>query len=147
MKILIVFLAVCLLVAGLPAAGHHSVVGGFDISKTVSVTGVVTKISWMNPHVVLLIKSTNESGKTETWAFQGMAPNNLNRFNNRDKFKEGMAISATGHPARSMTQTGAMSSAINSADAVTMNVETLELRLANGEVLAFSRVNPPSPKP
>jgi DNA/RNA endonuclease YhcR with UshA esterase domain len=146
MKIRIVLLVVCLLVAGLPAAGHHSVVGAFDINKTVSVTGVVTKILWMNPHVVVLIKSTNESGKTETWAFQGMAPSNLNRFNNRDKFKEGMAVSATGHPARS-TQRGAGSPAITSADAVTMNVETLELRLSNGEVLAFSRMNPQSPKP
>jgi hypothetical protein len=142
MKVRIVLLLACLVMAGLPAAGHHSVVGGFDTSKTVSVTGVVSKILWMNPHVVLLIKTTNGNGKAETWALQGMAPNTLNRYNHREKFKEGMSVSATGHPARATTQ---LAPAIQPSDAVTAIVEALELRLTDGEVLAFSRVNPPSP--
>jgi hypothetical protein len=146
MKIRTALLAAFVFMAGLPAAAHHSVAGYFDTSKTISFSGVVTKVLWMNPHVVLYVKTTNENGKGETWALQGMAPNGVARLVSRDKFKEGMSVSATGYPARSNAQPGNIHPGIAAADAVTGNVEALELRLANGEVLAFSRYRDSSTK-
>jgi hypothetical protein len=135
MKTRIVFLLVCIALACLPATAHHSL-AQFDLNRTVSFTGVVTGIYWANPHVVLLIKTTDASGKPETWALQGMALNAMNRFSSADKFKEGMTVAATGHPARSNSQ---YTHPGVKADTVKGILEALELRLPGGEVLPFSR--------
>jgi hypothetical protein len=59
------FLACC--VAALPVAAHHSVSGQFDREKRVSLTGVITKVDWINPHTYLHLEVRDDDGSVTTW--------------------------------------------------------------------------------
>ena len=47
---------------------HHSVPGQFDMSKPVTLKGVITKIDWINPHIYVHLDVKDGSGSTSTWA-------------------------------------------------------------------------------
>ena len=59
------------------AQAHHSFRAQYDSEKPIEVTGYVTKIDWMNPHVYFHIDVVNEQGKTESWAFEMGPPHML----------------------------------------------------------------------
>jgi hypothetical protein len=67
-----VLLAGCLIVALSPASAHHSVAGQFDRTKRVSLTGVITKVDWINPHTYLHLEVSDESGKVTTWQLESL---------------------------------------------------------------------------
>ena len=107
-------LASALLCASLPAAAHHSFASIFDSAKPVKVSGVVTKIEWMNPHTWLYIDAAKDGGGVEQWAFELGSPNRLMRFGwNQDSLAVGASITITGSRARD----GSMKAA---ADKVTL---------------------------
>jgi uncharacterized protein DUF6152 len=49
------------------ALAHHSVAGQFDASKPVTLTGVISKIDWINPHIYIHIDVTDDQGAVTTW--------------------------------------------------------------------------------
>ena len=64
-------LASAVLLAGVPMAGaHHSVAGQFDIHKTVTLAGVVSKVNWVNPHIY--IELTVKQPAAATWRLEGV---------------------------------------------------------------------------
>lgn len=48
-------------------SAHHSEAGIFDSRATVEITGVITSISWRNPHGQILLEVTNEDGSVTEW--------------------------------------------------------------------------------
>ncbi len=66
-----------LLVISLIAAdvsAHHSS-SGYDMGKSITVTGVVTKIDWFNPHVYLYVEETTiEAAKPFGKSKEGFPP-------------------------------------------------------------------------
>ena len=67
-----------LLLATAPIAGaHHSVAGQFDVHKTLTLSGVVSKVDWVNPHINIFVDVKNVPGnvaKDEAWKFQSNPP-------------------------------------------------------------------------
>jgi hypothetical protein len=60
-------------------AAHHSSTM-FDHSKTMTITGTVLELRWVNPHVSVLIKGIVGDGKTEEeWLMEMTSPGNLVR--------------------------------------------------------------------
>ena len=63
--------ALALLAASLSA--HHSPSAIFDMGKRIVVTGTLTKIDWINPHIVVLMEA-NSGGKMEKWMWESNPP-------------------------------------------------------------------------
>ena len=53
---------VLLLSHPLTLSGHHSVSANFDTSTVVEASGVVTELSWRNPHVRFQLTEENADG-------------------------------------------------------------------------------------
>lgn len=67
-----------LYVAATSALAHHSFRSQYDADMPVTLTGVVTKIEWMNPHVYFYIDvQDEETGTVETWGFEMGPPHML----------------------------------------------------------------------
>jgi uncharacterized protein DUF6152 len=65
--IALVVIGTCLLAAPVVVA-HHSVPGQFDMSKPVTLKGVISKVDWINPHIYVYLDVKDAAGATATWA-------------------------------------------------------------------------------
>ena len=63
----------------LPAVAHHGFDTEYDSSKKISMTGVVTNVSWLNPHMRVYIDVTDKSGVVTNWNLELTSPNNIRR--------------------------------------------------------------------
>ena len=53
---------------------HHSPSAEFDMTKRFTVAGTLTKVDWINPHIVVDVDVKGESGKVENWRFESNPP-------------------------------------------------------------------------
>jgi hypothetical protein len=58
---------------------HHSFGAEYDATKPVTLTGVITKIEWTNPHSYLYIDVKESDGRVASWKFEGYPPGVLYR--------------------------------------------------------------------
>jgi hypothetical protein len=101
-------LSATLLAASLPMAAHHAFAAEYDSKAPMSVTGVITKIEWTNPHTYVYIDVTDQSGKVTNWAFEGYPPNTLKRTGfTRDLIKVGDRITMTAWKSKDGANRGA----------------------------------------
>ncbi len=49
-----------------PAVAHHSFEAEYDGSRTATITGIVTKVDWVNPHAYIFINAKDESGAAKS---------------------------------------------------------------------------------
>lgn len=49
---------------------HHSVTGQYDPEQRVELTGVISKVDWINPHTYLHLEVANEDGTTTSWRLE-----------------------------------------------------------------------------
>jgi hypothetical protein len=63
---------VALLVAAV-AGAHHSVPGQFDTSKPMTLTGTISDIDWINPHIYIHLDVKDPAGSVAKWSL-GSAP-------------------------------------------------------------------------
>jgi len=73
-KVCGVLLALIILLATVSLWAHHSPSAIFDMSKRITMAGTLTKIDWVNPHIVVHIDGKAEDGKAKSWVFESNPP-------------------------------------------------------------------------
>ena len=89
-----------------PALSHHSNVA-FEVTKVLTVTGVVKELKWSNPHTWIVMTADDGKGNKVEWAVEGRAPSVLMRSGwTRTSIKPGETITVDYSPAKDGTRTG-----------------------------------------
>ena len=98
------FAAAGWLAAAASAAGHHSAAVAYDVSREITVAGVITDVKWENPHSWIYVDSKDASGKLVKWSFEGATPNLLYRRGITPAIlKPGIAVTIKAHPHRTQS--------------------------------------------
>jgi hypothetical protein len=71
-------LTIAMIAGALPAAAHHSF-AMFDKSKEKSVAGVVERLAWTNPHVMIDIEVPNKQSRNTRYRIESASVNILMR--------------------------------------------------------------------
>ena len=112
-------LGLCGVVAPVGLSAHHSVQAQFDINKTLTVGGTVTRIEFINPHSYLTLNVKDADGKVQKWAFEMTGLGGLRRAGlsraDRGGLKPGDQITVTALAARDGSNSG-LAQVIKTAD-------------------------------
>jgi hypothetical protein len=92
----------CLLMASMavavPLAAHHSFEAEYDFNKTMTVTGTVTKMEWMNPHAHFYVDVKGADGKVTNWNMElGALPVLIKQGWRKDSLKPGDTVTVEGY--------------------------------------------------
>ena len=65
-----------IVVSAVLVSAHHSTTAEFDVAHRVTVNGTLTKVDWVNPHIVVFVdaRSAGDPGKTDAWKFESNPP-------------------------------------------------------------------------
>ncbi len=89
-----------------PAMAHHGV-AGYDMTKTITLHGTVTKFDWSNPHVVVYLDAKNDTGELQHWTIEFASPVHMVRAGwSKSSMKTGDDISIDTHPSRNGAPVG-----------------------------------------
>jgi hypothetical protein len=58
---------------------HHAYTTVFDASKTVTLSGTLTKVDWRNPHIEFVLDAKNSQGQVEGWIVEAGPPSYFTR--------------------------------------------------------------------
>ena len=110
-------------IAVAPAAAHHPFTPYYDVSKPVSMSGVIAELRMVNPHAVLIIEGTGSDGTTGRWAFEGLPPHAY-QYRGLKDYKErlnpGNTITISGWPAKDPQARAFVGREVTFADGTTM---------------------------
>jgi hypothetical protein len=102
-------------------SAHHSFASEYDSTKKVTLSGVITKVEWTNPHAHFYLDVTDSSGNVVNWNLEGFPPGAMTRIGwTRNMIQVGDHVTVVAYLARDSTKSA--------------NVR--EFTLANGKVLA-----------
>ena len=111
---------------GAVALAHHSFEAEFDPSKVVDITGVVTKIDWINPHAFVYLDSKGAAGDVKRFKVEMGPPYALTRGGwKRDTLKIGDTVTVEG---AAMARDGSDSAG---------SLPTTQMKLASGQKLTM----------
>jgi len=95
--------AFCLgvLFAAIPLMAHHSFAAEYDSKQPIKITGAVTKVEWLNPHVYYYVDVKGGDGKLVNFAVEGGTPNQLYRQGwRKNSLRIGDVITVNGFKAK-----------------------------------------------
>jgi hypothetical protein len=106
---------------------HHSLAGQFDVAKTIELTGVVSRVDWVNPHTYVYLDVSQSGGAVLTYKLESLPVAMMRKagLSRQELMGEGKAVKVTVHPARSGVPTLGY---------------LVVLRFADGREIQFARV-------
>ncbi len=117
--------ALALLAGG--AQAHHSLSGQFDVAKSFEVSGVVSRVDWVNPHTYLYVDVKQADGGTLTYKLESLPVAMMRKagLSRQELIGDGKPVQLRAHPARNGT--------------ATLGYLVL-LKMADGREIQFARV-------
>lgn len=116
------FAVVLVLLSAAPGMAHHSG-AAFDRSKSVVITGTVTKYAWHNPHVFVYLEVPDGKGGMQEWALEAGSISIMARSGwKKDSLKPGDKVRTVTAPYRDGSTRG----------------EVMSVRFEDGRVLSFN---------
>jgi hypothetical protein len=96
------FAGLGVLVAAVPALAHHPFSAEFDAQAPLTLSGIVTKVNWANPHVYVNVNAKDPSGQTRRWTLELASPAMLAKKGwTKESLKIGEVIAMKGYRAKS----------------------------------------------
>ena len=86
----------------IPVSAHHSFGAEYDVNQPMTLTGVLTKVEWTNPHTHIYLDVKDDKGAVVNWQLEGYPPVALHRIGwKRDvTMKVGDTVTVSGWRAR-----------------------------------------------
>ena len=92
-------LSIGVLIPPSPLSAHHGN-AAYDATKRITVKGTVIEWLWANPHSVILLEVTNDSGQVVHWAAETENPTTMSHSGwSKTSFKPGDEVTVTMVPA------------------------------------------------
>ncbi|MBZ5693909.1 MAG: hypothetical protein LAN36_00970 [Acidobacteriia bacterium] len=81
------------------AFAHHGT-SRYDLTKTITLNGVVTGFEWGNPHCLVHLDVTSGNGEVQQWTLELASPFTMSHAGwNKDTLRPGDKVTAETHPA------------------------------------------------
>jgi uncharacterized protein DUF6152 len=103
-KLAALLVVIGVLLTARPLVAHHAFAAEFDADKPITLTGLVTKIEWANPHAWFYIDVKDETGKVTNWGLEMGSPNGLMRAGwSRNSMKLGDVVTVEASLAKKLS--------------------------------------------
>src|SRR5215468_3342231 len=94
-------IGVCLAAVSPSAFSHHSQAAYTDAGGAISISGVVKKFEFTNPHSFIYLEVSGDDGKTKLWALEMQSVTHLKSIGwTNTTVKVGETVTAIGRPAK-----------------------------------------------
>ena len=101
MKPTILLTISAILLFGISAHAHHSIVGTYDYNKHVTLDAKIVQVSLRNPHSFIQVEAADANGVVQRWSLEwGSAAQLVNQGVDRNSLKIGDHVIVTGLPSR-----------------------------------------------
>ena len=89
-------IVIILFLVAAPLWAHHSPSAVFDMSNKFTLSGTLTKVDWINPHIVVYLDAKKDDGSIENWKFESNPPSWFRRVAlGRDDFAKAIGQTVT----------------------------------------------------
>jgi hypothetical protein len=101
LRVLVLGLGLMIAFPGSTLFAHHST-AMYNMANPTTVTGVVKRFDWTNPHAYIYLEVKDESGNTTEWTVEMMSLNHLKSYGwSRNTVQPGDVVTCTGGAAKS----------------------------------------------
>ena len=99
------------------ALAHHGFDTEYDANKKLTLTGVVQKVEWQNPHMRVYVDVKDKDGKVTNWNMELTSPNTIRRQGwGPDDLKAGDAVIFEGFAGKVVESRGSLQTIMKKSD-------------------------------
>ena len=99
------FVIPVLMLSAAAGSSHHAFSPVYDEKRLITVSGVVTQFKFVNPHAMMFMDVTDESGKVVKWAIEFAGSLNLSEVGwTAQTIKAREQVTVTGNPSHTGSQ-------------------------------------------
>jgi hypothetical protein len=102
---MIILLVALVLIASVPASGHHSFAAHYFEDQSISVEGEIAEFEYVNPHAWVHVHAVDLSGRTQRVSAEWASPGRLKQQGiDKSTLRAGDRVILTGSPSRNQSE-------------------------------------------